>query len=269
MSRNDTSSVATIPPASAGGQIETLFDASVSAGRSSDRTDQSNEIRHEVRAHTEASIAIMLYEELQRANYLTRLDVLESVHDVGPGTLVEIAGTVEKNPVDSLIDFCDALTILATLAPESERTSAPAQSTKKPPKNQATKPHSAGPLARIRDTLDEDRMRTPISNVLLHCSSPKDLRGVVTLRRENLRDLTLSELHKNSVRIVGKVTRTIGAGKTMSTFENYGLAMLPKDKLAEIFSAMMKQRQIVVPFGVDHLEVEGPAVQLLPLMIYV
>ena len=76
----------------------------------------------------------------------------------------------------------------------------------------------------MRKTLDADRKRTPISNVVVRCDSPDGLNVVVTLRTENLRDLTLSELSKNNVRIIGKITRVLPEGETMSSFENYGMA---------------------------------------------
>ena len=47
-----------------------------------------------------------------------------------------------------------------------------------------------------------------------------------THKIQNLRDLTLSELHKNSVRVLGKVTRVIPDGQYVSPFENYGMALI-------------------------------------------
>ncbi len=90
---------------------------------------------------------------------------------------------------------------------------------------------------------------------------------VVTLRTANLRDLTLSELHKNSVRVVGKVTRVVGDGETMSPFENYGMALLKPEALEGLFDQFSSIENVVMDFS--DVRIEGPAVQILPLMIYV
>lgn len=122
-------------------------------------------------------------------------------------------------------------------------------------------------IGRIREALDQDRKRTPISNVVVRCSEPENLNVVVTLRTDNLRDLTLSELHRNNVRIVGKITRSINKGEVMSSFENYGMAMLQPQMLNTVFSQIASMEGIVAEF--TDVQVQGPALQILPLMIFV
>ncbi len=116
-------------------------------------------------------------------------------------------------------------------------------------------------------TLDKDRKRTPISNVILRCIQPPQVNVVITLRTANLRDLTLSELHKNNVRVVGKVTRIVAEGQSMSAFENYGMSLLNPEMLKEIFDGIASSENVVAKFS--EVQVQGPAVQLLPLMIFV
>lgn len=96
---------------------------------------------------------------------------------------------------------------------------------------------------------------------------PQDTTAVVTLRTENLRDLTLSELHKNSVRVLEKVTRVVGKDEKMSAFENYGMAMLAATQLEGIFHGMVNVENIDVQLS--EVEIKGPALQVLPLMIFV
>jgi hypothetical protein len=173
-----------------------------------------------------------------------------------------LAGTIEKNAVDAVIDYIDAADILSSLAPQTQR------------QPQSGGKHKGGggsgamsPLRTIRDSLDKDRRRTPISNVLLHCSEPAGCTAVVTLRTANLRDLTLSELHKNSVRVLGKVTRVIPKEATMSAFENYGMALLKPELLKATFAQISATEEARAEFS--EVEVPGPAVQVLPLMVFV
>jgi hypothetical protein len=246
--------------------FSTLFDASVSARKSSDQSEQLNEIHRESKAHTEASIAIMLYGKLQTMPaLLKRPEGLESMREIEPGALIEVTATLEKNAVDAFIDYCDIASIFTSIGTEQLGSQvATGNKSGKPSRNQS---QQANPVQFIRDALDRDRQRTPISNVLMKCTSPAGVRGVVTLRRANLRDLTLSELHKNNVRVVGKVTRVIDEGESMSAFENYGLALLDPTMVTQIFADVAQAKDTVAQFS--DVQVHGPAVQILPLMIFV
>ena len=221
------------------------------------------------RSHTEASVAILLYDRLRRdSGYIVDLETLQEAREVEPGALVEIAGTVEKNAVDAMIDSIDAVNILAGLG-SSEEGASPG-STAGNRRGQAVgrnKRENRSPLVGIRDALDKDRKRTPISNVLLRCSAPKNVTAVVTLRTENLRDLTLSELHKNSVRVLGKVTRVVDQGESMSSFENYGMALLQPGMLQELLQGLGSSEEVTLDFS--EVQVQGPALQVLPLMVFV
>lgn len=230
-----------------------LFDASVAAETADSQSGETNQVRRESKAHTEASIAILLYDELEkRDGTLVRPKSVDDLQALEPGTLVELAGTIEKNAVDSVIDYADAVSILASL--DTSQSS-------------SQKKTSLQPVQKIRQALDKDRKRTPISNVHLKCKQPEALNVVVTLRTENLRDLTLSELHKNSVRLVGKVTHLIGADEKMSSFENYGLSLMEPSELEEAFNGIASTEGIAADLA--SVQVDGPAVQILPLMVYV
>ncbi len=53
----------------------------------------------------------------------------------------------------------------------------------------------------------------------------------------------------------------------MSAFENYGMALMTPDRLREIFEELTDNSEMAAEFS--DVEVEGPAVQILPLMVYV
>ena len=241
--------------------FQALVDTSASVELAGKISNESNEIRKESRSYTEASIAIILYHQLQQSgDYIVKLESVEDIQKYTPGTLVEVAGTVEKNAVDAVIDYLDAADILSRMAPPEAQLQPKGKGS-----GQNKNPQSE--LGRLREVLDQDRKRTPISNVVVRCSEPENLNVVVTLRTDNLRDLTLSELHRNNVRIVGKITRSISKGEVMSSFENYGMAMLTPEVLNAVFSGITNTEGIVAEF--TDVQVQGPAFQILPLMIFV
>ena len=99
------------------------------------------------------------------------------------------------------------------------------------------------------------------------CDDPADFNAVITLRTEYLRDLTLSELHNNSVRVIGKVTRVVSEGESISAFENYGMALLNPKILRNAFASIASSEDLVAHFS--DVVVEGPCLQVLPLMVFV
>lgn len=72
---------------------------------------------------------------------------------------------------------------------------------------------------------------------------------------------------ETKVRIVGKITRSIKEGDVMSSFENYGMAMLKPQMLNDMFSQITNAENFVAEF--TDIQVQGPALQILPLMIFV
>ncbi len=250
------------------GLFSRIFDAGIEAGGTATDETGDRSTRTESRAHTEASVAILLYHRLSReSGYIVKPESFDDLSEVKAGSLVEIAGTLEKNAVNAVIDYIDAAMIYSTMKTEPD---APPAQQGAPTRQKGKKKAPAAPLnpvLRTREALNQDRSRTPISNVRLRCTEPTSGNAILTLRTENLRDLTLSELHKNSVRVVGKVTRVVPKNETMSAFENLGLAMLKPETLATMFSQIASSDKIVAEFS--DVTVTGPALQVLPMMIFV
>jgi len=231
--------------------FESLFEADVESQAESTKDISTSQVRKEQRAHTEASIAILLYDALEKhPGFLSKPGSTEELAAMEHGSLIELSGQLQKNAIDAMIDAIDVSTIMGSMAGDSV-------------KNNVKKS-----LGGIRKALHDDRSRTPLSNVILRCATPMDLTAIVTLRTENLRDLTLSELHKNTVRVLGKITRLVGKDETMSPFENYGMSMMNPDILSEIFSGIQSSsEQVRIELG--DVSIKGPAIQILPLMVFV
>lgn len=235
-----------------------IFDSSLSIEANIEKSNEEKALKTETRGHTEASIAILLYDKLCKNKSIDQPKEIDELENLTPGTLVELTGKIEKNAVDTVIDYIDAIDILSNLSTTNTKTKG---SKKTVAKNNQT------PLSNMREILDKDRRRTPISNVLLRCTQPSKCTAVVTLRTAYLRDLTLSELHKNTVRVIGKITRVIKDGESMSAFENYGMALLKSDMLNKAFEELSNNDEIRAEFS--DVEINGPAIQVLPLMVFV
>lgn len=101
--------------------FSSLFQASVKAEASESAETSDTEVTKQSKAHTEASIAIVLYDQLRRSSgYLAQPKDVEDFAALEPGALVELHGTMLKNPVDAVIDYIDAVNIFSRLAPVTE-----------------------------------------------------------------------------------------------------------------------------------------------------
>ena len=250
------------------GLFRQFLDASAEVRLEGAHDGEKRSVERSSRSHTEASVAILLYDRLCKdGGYIVEPETLEDASRVEPGALVEISGTIEKNAIDSMVDYIGAVDILSNLAQDDQGPHSAQTRKGRSSGGTKNKAELRSPLGEIRNVLDKDRNRTPISNVLLRCTVPKGITAVVTLRTEQLRDLTLSELHKNSVRVLGKVTRVIGPGEKMSPFENYGMALLPPQMLDTAFRTMIDNDDFKVEFS--EVQIQGPALQVLPLMVFV
>lgn len=273
VTREETSSSAVAAEGGAKFGLSNLFGHFLSASAEmkveGTQDDAERLLEKRSKSHTEASIAILLYDRLRKdTGYIVDLETVEAAKKVEPGALIEVAGTVERNAVDAMIECIDAASILVNLA--SDEPSAAQETTRGKRQNrpQASKrKRENGEMRWMRDTLDEDRKRTPLSNVLLRCTAPSGVTAVITLRTENLRDLTLSELHRNSVRVLGKVTRVVNENEEMSAFENYGMSLIAPEMLNEVFSTLRGIENIRL--DLSEVLVRGPALQILPLMVFV
>ena len=246
--------------------FKSLFETSAKASGEASISGESQVVRKESRSYTEASIAIILYHELkQKDRSIIELSKAQDAKELPIGALVEISGTIEKNTIDSIIDYAAAADILIGMSPDQSQGPAPSGRGKSATPAKGKQQRSEA--GRIADFLDQDRKRTPISNVILRTPQELGLGVVISLRTANLRDLTLSELHKNNVRVVGKVTRHIPPGDSMVSFENYGMAMLDREMLSSMFESIAMTEGFAADLG--DFVVEGPAIQILPLMIFV
>jgi hypothetical protein len=246
--------------------FKTLFDAEAKTNIEGRLDSETQLVRKESRSYTEASIAIILYHQLKsQKGSILEVTNIEDIASLPVGALVEVPGTIEKNTIDSIVDYAVALDILSSMAENQTPVTNPQQTSKKGfaavPKKQKSD------AARLAECLDQDRKRTPISNVMLRTKDSTEMNVIISLRTANIRDLTLSELHKNNVRVFGKVTRVIPEGEKMISFENYGMAMINQDVLSQLFTAITSADYFAGELS--DFVVSGPAVQILPLMIFV
>ena len=96
--------------------FSSLFEASLAADSANSEKEETIQTRRESKSHTEAPVAILLYDQLKKSNdYLVYPKTLDDIQSLQPGSLIEVGGGIRKNAVDAVIDYTDAISILSKL----------------------------------------------------------------------------------------------------------------------------------------------------------
>ena len=105
---------------------------------------------------------------------------------------------------------------------------------------------------------------------LITSSFGSGLTAVVTLEKSSLNDPLMSDLVDGKFRVLGKVIRSIsGSGEKISLVRNNALSSLPQHMLVQLgtlFGALGSEHGFSMPE--IRWEIQGPAVQVLPIAIY-
>ncbi len=94
--------------------------------------------------------------------------------------------------------------------------------------------------------------------------------AVITLESTYLNDPAMSDLVDGEFKVIGKVIRSIGdSGESINLIRKAALSRLPRPLLEQVItqlSLLGLQQGFDIPELV--MEVEGPAIQVIPIAIY-
>lgn len=261
---------------------------------------ENNEEVKLLRKHTEASLLIRLRHKLN--NQITRIDSIGDLTKITHGSLIESSGTILRNPLvaalDAIVGTLDVFGI--ELDTQQQKTQIkPAQSPPVARRNNGkpNKPNTvtatisdnqAGPEPMtLRQQIDQltandetmfslrlmNRMRIDLleANILDVVMYPvqKDNRPVViSLSKEFITAYTMQHIISGQFTVLGKVTRVIDTGETLSLYQRAAYSYLNLDDLVTNLTLPPNRNN---PFqSLENASVlKGPVIQVLPLAIYV
>jgi hypothetical protein len=211
------------------------------------------------RTHTPASLFAALRDELQE-----RSAVVNPEQQVPqPGDFIEFKAAMRRNP---LIEGLDQVTQMLSLA---DVFSAPVSQTSQKVKGKSPPAESelatlAKQLKQVAQTLKEGTTRDLFATEIAGGYS-----AVVTAEIGFLNDVAMSDLIDGTFSVLGKVIRAIPAdGRKISLVRNSSVSMSPR-LLAELVQSF-KNLQSIPGFSTPDMtyEIEGPAIQVLPIAIF-
>ena len=225
-----------------------------------------------VRQHTEASLFNLLRHQLHVTERISAVASQENLAELQIGELVEVTGEVVGNPLQQVLDLFSQ--ILPYLGVDVEALSNPKK--RKDPSRSGHPGKAAGTTPQHEDRTDEDtfRLMTTMRGDLERASvrdlvvrGPSGVRAVLTLSTEFFSDQTADYLLGGRFTVVGKVTRVLAEGETINLTRRTALGLGGPDLARQVVTDVTSDNEIFVDLG-DPV-VEPPAVQLLPLAVFV
>lgn len=227
------------------------IDLSAKAGAST--SGQTGEVKSENHIHTPASLFIALRAQLNEMGFVTH----ESADvDLAPGAIVEFSASLKRNP---LMETMTAMLELLTMA-EAFTEEAPRGKPKRPTEEQKMKRQMESFISTLSagDTLD--LTTAPILS---------GHRCVITLEKQYLNDPSMSDLVDGTFRVLGKVTRAIGAGQgAISLNRKSAMSRLPATMVGELQAIL--EGPDLEEFSLPKIEweIQGPVLQVLPIAAF-
>lgn len=232
--------------------FSSLLKINLSTNLSGGNASSSTETKSEERVHTPGSLFYQLRNELLGRGTLKKLT------DGVPasGDFVEFQASLKRSP---LVEGLDAVTQLLEMSVLF--------TSKDTQKKQRTSPHPLKELSLQLKSLS-DSLKAGGSRDLIADKIITDWKAVLSVEEQFLNDLTMSDIVDGTFHIVGKVVRVVEAPHdSINLLRKTPLAHTP-EILEELLRAFKNMDEGIFSMREMETEINGPAIQVLPIAIY-
>jgi hypothetical protein len=266
--------------------------------RSDKQAEESSETKV-VREHTEASLFNLLRESLKDSeDFMEVLDV-NQLGQVYVGQLIEISGEIGGNPLQRMLNAIFqflpyvGIDVEALSRPSTDRSRSKGQAQRGMPSRQADESGLDRKMLGLLQIMRSDLEKAQVQDLVLKSSG--EMRVVLTMAKEFMKRETEEYLLAGKFTAIGKVTRVLQEGERinlmrrsalglagqatarafinsfqegLTSSEEYGVNA--EDDLADEISEEVSEKSTDnLVFETDDPIVEPPALQLLPLAIFI
>lgn len=244
--------------------------------------DQSTESKF-VRQHTAASLFNRLRLGLKQQNVLKTVNAGAGVSSLSPGALVEVAGTIEASPLETLVKtFNDMLPFIergsggqqplqVNRARRRSMTPEELAELELLEQQQATARQEQQGLEdtkRIVALIEQDFQASPVVDLVLRRN---DLSVIITASRDFFSEDVNAALLGGTFTLVGKVTAVAAAADAQTMVVRRGAMGLIAN--AAITPMLQQARQVFALQGLTldlpDAQITGPYLQVIPLAVYI
>lgn len=231
-----------------------------------DRSESSGSTSQVQRQHTAESLFNALLATLKEDGMVKQVDALDTFRGLRVGQIVEIEGKFRGNPLEDILAF------FAMILPymESDQPAEPNPKSGNPAQRAAaqnTVPDGGlgQDVIRMFHLMAKDIADSPVHDLLFHTSSGVPV--VVTASTEFYGQATVEYLREGSFRVVGKVTKVVGESESINLSRRTVLGLANPEVAGGLVEAARAMDG--VNLDVADAMVPGPALQILPLAIYI
>jgi hypothetical protein len=270
---------------SAPGVLSSLFNLDLRGRITGKATVGSNEEVTVIRKHTESSLFMSLRHTLKQRNLIENLDNLQDtrkLHSLKRTSLVEITGEISRSPLSEVLEAFSRFVNLAgpqmfeehldldpaDQLPGQELEGEPAASEEIISGNVENSTNSGNiTLLELFNRIREDLSRSRVIDVVMKPSGTRNLTIVIALALEFLPEGTLETLLSGQFTVLGKLTRVLKKDEEINLHQRTVFSFLDSSVLDEPLEGLGAEAGLRLARNPS--SVKAPAIQLLPLAIYV
>lgn len=259
-----------------GGLFSSIFKMDMQGTLKLNDTIEEGRAFNFVLQHTEASLFNRLRNQLYSRGLVTVVN--DDSTELPPlGAMVEIDGVLQQNPLTTVLELLQLVSPLVPgLAPPKDL-SAKGRNLSKPatklPRGQRdaveTRPQNAQEMdvSSILEMLRKEEDNRKLSDVLVTIGEGAIRSGIVTLRQAAVTQESTEHFLGSRCLILGKVSGVIEEGENVPLHRRSLLRLMSQSDVRQLFTAFTSNPGFTREL--PSVEVSGPAIQVLPVAIYV
>ncbi|MFT4083332.1 MAG: hypothetical protein QM638_12170 [Nocardioides sp.] len=244
-------------------RLFTVASTDLKADGSLESTETTGSTSQVQRQHTAESLFNALIATLREDGQLRKVGDEDDLNSLAGGAIVEFEGTFRGNPLEDIIAFFAMLLPYVEAEKPNPKSGNPAQ--------RAAAEKAVGGAALGQDVIRmfhlmaSDIAASPVRDLLFR--TPGGVPIVVTAATEFYGPATVEYLREGTFRVIGKVTRVLGPDGSINLARRTVLGLANPD----VSSGMVEAARELDGVSLDIADalVSGPALQLLPLAIYI
>lgn len=219
------------------------------------------------RHHTNASLFNVLYEYLSSEDQLFILSQPDQLSRVRTGQLVELEGEYRGNPFEDFMKLLDSLLKLVSNVGSGAQTtgggtkSASRAATASTPRRDVR----AGDEMSLQRELIQQAANSPVHDLLMRTGSGLD--AILTVSSQYYSDEINESLRAGTFRAIGKVTRILTGADEINLARRTVLRVMGGEAARELLNSAEQGSELALDDTTT--VVDGPAVQILPMAIFV
>ncbi|EJI1394749.1 hypothetical protein NDL37_004515 [Vibrio parahaemolyticus] len=234
--------------------FSTLFKIDLSGNQDKSSSDTATQETSEEKVHTPASLFFKLRNLLIEREYLTQLS---ENSDVIAGDFIEFEGALSRNPIVETIDSMVQMLEMVEMFDQTPK-----------PKNKGGKPNEHKAM-RQQMVQFSDSLKAGNTTDLTISGLKSGHNALITVETAFLNDPQMSDLVDGNFKVLGKVIRSVDESDNISLLRKTAMSKMPSPILMQVFDSMSglgTEQGFNIPEL--KLDLEGPAIQIIPIAIY-